>query len=120
MVLPIIAPVKFLHLFAGDDGQSHIEEMTLESRPSLAELQATKGVVFSTTPVGSFMDWHHAPRRQYVILLEGSMEIGLGDGSKHRLDAGDVLLAEDLTGQGHTRDILGDRPRIAATVHLAD
>ncbi|HLG69710.1 MAG TPA: hypothetical protein VK009_04720 [Chloroflexota bacterium] len=112
--------MKFLHLYSGDDGKSHIDEMTLESHPGLTELHGAKGVMFRSTPAGDFMDWHHAPRRQYVIMLAGEMEIGLGDGSVHRMGPGDVLFAEDLTGQGHTRRIVSQTPRIAATVPLAD
>ena len=55
-----------------------------------------------------------------VIMLSGEMEIGLGNGSKHTVRPGDVLLAEDLTGQGHTRRITSSEPRISATVPLAD
>ena len=116
----IIAPVKFLHLYSGDDGQSHIEEMTLDSHPALTELHGAMGVWFQRTPAGHFMDWHHAPRRQYVIMLAGEMEIGIGDGSLHSVRPGDVLFAEDLTGQGHTRRITSSEPRLSATVPLAD
>jgi uncharacterized cupin superfamily protein len=65
------------------------------------------------------MDWHNAPRRQYVIMLSGQMEIQVGDGTVKRFGAGDVLLAEDLTGRGHTTRVAGDAPRLSATVRLA-
>ena len=48
------------------------------------------------------MDWHPAPRRQYVIILTGQLEIGLGDGTTRRFGPGDARLVEDTTGQGHT------------------
>ena len=44
----------------------------------------------------------------------------LGDGSVHRFGAGHVTLAEDLTGKGHTTRAVGSRPRVTATLHLAD
>jgi hypothetical protein len=47
------------------------------------------------------------------------MEIGIGDGSKRRFGPGDVLLADDMTGQGHTRASVGE-PRVSATVAVAD
>ena len=105
-------------LFTGDDGQSHIEEMDLESHPELGAPDSTIGVIFRESPAGSFSDWHNAPRRQYVIALSGEMEIGLGDGSVHRFGAGTALLAEDLTGQGHTTRNPGDTVRQSATVQL--
>ncbi|MEC8958281.1 MAG: hypothetical protein VYE35_01025, partial [Chloroflexota bacterium] len=62
--------------------------------------------------------WHIAPRRQYIITLSGEAEIGLKDGTVRRLGAGDFNLAEDLTGAGHTTRVVGDVPRVTATVHL--
>jgi hypothetical protein len=46
------------------------------------------------------------------------VEIGLGDGSMHRFGPGQAMLAEDLTGQGHTTRAVGDGPRLTATVPL--
>jgi quercetin dioxygenase-like cupin family protein len=110
--------VKFIRLYTGDDGATHLEEMALESHPSLTELQASKGVTFRSQQPGYFSDWHVAPRRQYVITLAGEAEIGLRDGSIHRLGPGDVNLAEDVTGTGHTTRVVGDEPRVTVVVHL--
>ena len=74
---------------------------------------------FAATAPGNFIDWHTAPRRQFVITLSGEVEIGLGDGTVHRFGAGHVNLAEDLTGQGHTTRVVGDEPRVTATIPLA-
>jgi hypothetical protein len=68
---------------------------------------------------GTFVDWHNAPRRQYVITLAGGVEIGLGDGSVHRFGPGEGILAEDLTGKGHTTRAVGNEPRITVTIPLA-
>jgi quercetin dioxygenase-like cupin family protein len=107
-------------LYTGADGQTHIEELDLASHPELTTLQAAKGIVFRTTQPGYFSDWHNAPRRQFVITLAGEVEIGLGDGSVHRFGAGHVTLAEDLTGKGHTTRVVGNQPRLTATIPLAD
>ena len=112
--------MSITRLYTGPDGQSHLEELDVDSHPDLTSLQATKGVVFRRTPPGYFSDWHNAPRRQYVITLEGEMEIGLGDGTVHRFGPGHVTLAEDLTGKGHTTRVVGTAPRLTATIHLAD
>jgi hypothetical protein len=53
-----------------------------------------------------------------VITLSGEVEIGLGDGTKHRFGPGHVNLIEDLTGQGHTTRIIGNQPRVGATIPL--
>src|ERR1051326_8233453 len=77
------------------------------------------GIQFRSTEAGHFMDWHPAPRGQFVITISGGVEIGPGDGSVHRYGAGHVNLAEDLTGQGHTTRVVGDQPRVTATIPLA-
>ena len=105
-------------LYTGDDGQTHVEEMDLTTHPELGQLQAAEGIVFRTTEPGHFIDWHPAPRRQFVINLQGEVEIGLGDGTTHRFGPGHVNLAEDLTGKGHTTRVVGDIPRITATIPL--
>jgi uncharacterized cupin superfamily protein len=107
-------------LYTGDDGQTHLEELDLASHPELASLQSTKGIVFRRSEPGYFSDWHNAPRRQFVITLEGEVEIGLGDGTVHRFGPGHVTLAEDLTGKGHTTRVVGNKPRLTATIPLAD
>jgi quercetin dioxygenase-like cupin family protein len=107
-------------IYTGSDGQSHLEELDLASHPELTELLATKGIVFRTAQPGHFSDWHNAPRRQFVITVSGEAEIGLGDGSVHRFGPGHVNLVEDLTGKGHTTRVVGNQPRVTATVHLAD
>jgi uncharacterized cupin superfamily protein len=50
-------------------------------------------------------------------MLSGEMEVEIGDGSKRRFKAGDVLLAEDTTGQGHITRRFGDYK--IAVIHLA-
>src|SRR5439155_27327297 len=101
-------------LYTGADGQTHMEWMDLESHPELVPLQKAEGIQFRSTPSGHFIDWHPAPRRQFVITISGEVEIGLGDGTVHRYGPGHVNLAEDLTGQGHTTRVVGDQPRVTA------
>jgi quercetin dioxygenase-like cupin family protein len=53
--------------------------------------------------------WHNAPRRQFVVLLEGKEEIEIGDGTKRQFGPGDILLVEDTTGRGHKVRIIDDQ-----------
>ena len=107
-----------IRLYSGDDGESHIEEIDPATRPDWTTVQNAKSIMFRSQPPDRFLDWHVAPRRQYIITLSGEAEIGLADGTVHRLGPGDVNLAEDLTGHGHTTRIVGDQPRVTATVVL--
>jgi quercetin dioxygenase-like cupin family protein len=102
------------------DGVSCIEELDLATHPELTKLFTTKGAAFRSVEPGYFSDWHTAPRRQMVITLSGEAEIGLKDGTIRRLGAGDVNIAEDVTGSGHTTRAVGSAPRVTLTVHLGD
>ena len=116
--------MQVVRVYTGDDGESHFEELDL-SYEAVADVERTAmqgatGIQFRRAPVGDFMDFHSAPRRQYVITLEGQAEIGLGNGTKRIFNPGDVLLADDLTGRGHTTAVYGDQPRVSIAIPLVD
>ena len=106
-------------LYSGSDGQSHIEAVDLSQTPDWGAGLAASQISFRESPVGNFQDWHPAPRRQFVIILSGQLEIGLGDGSKHVFGPGDARLVEDTTGKGHTTAVHGNEPCLTATIPLA-
>jgi uncharacterized cupin superfamily protein len=108
--------MAIVRIYTGDDGESHFEELTLDSHPQLGEMQPTKGIQFRYMEPGYFGDWHHAPRRQFVFTLQGEMTITIGDGSSRRFGLGDVLVAEDLTGRGHQIRITSSEPRLSVAV----
>jgi hypothetical protein len=119
---------KILRVYSGTDGQSHIAELPLDTRPFKdvegahgegTPLQPATGISFRVSQPGYVLDWHCAPRRQYSISLSGSAEIEVGDGTVARVGPGDVVLAEDLTGRGHITRVVGDQPRVYAIVPLA-
>ncbi len=115
--------MQITRVYTGDDGESHFERIVVaqtESRyGSLSRMFDAEGVIFRTTPVGGELDFHNAPRRQFVVTLSGVVEIEVGDGSTVRLQGGDILLADDVTGRGHiTRDLEG--PRHSLFIPLPD
>ena len=107
-------------LYSGDDGQSHIVSIKLADVPAWTEGLETTKISFQAQPEGNYLDWHPAPRRQFVIILSGRLEIGLGDGSKHVFGPGDARLVEDTTGQGHTTGVYGKEACVTATIPLKD
>ena len=113
-----------VRLYTGDDGQSHFEDISLDFQPHLPLSertlpQAAESILFARHMPGYFMDWHDAPRRQYVVFLAGQNEVTVGDGSSRVFRAGDILLAEDMGGR-HTVRVIGDEPRISLTVPLQE
>jgi hypothetical protein len=106
-------------LYTGSDGLSHIDRVDLAANPDWIRGLAVSQIAFRENPVGHFLDWHPAPRRQFVIILSGQLEIGLSDGSTHVFGPGDARLVEDTTGRGHTTRVHGNQPCVTATIPLA-
>lgn len=83
-----------------DDGQGHVLRMS--------EAWTSAATRFVELPAGMAQDWHHAPARQLVVVLSGTIEVETSDGQRRRWQAGEVFLPADLHGQGHrTRCIDG-------------
>jgi len=112
--------MPIIRLYTGADGETHLEELELAAHPELSTLHAATGVIFRRHEAGHEMDFHVAPRRQYIINVSGDVEYVLGDGSIHRFGPGHVTLAEDLTGRGHVTRVPGPEPRISVAIPLAD
>jgi hypothetical protein len=51
-----------------------------------------------------------APRRQWVVVLRGAVEVEVTDGSRRTFGPGDLLRAEDTDGSGHVTRPIGDPP----------
>jgi hypothetical protein len=116
--------MKILRIYTGDDGESHFEdiEVALVDRGvgigAISELEGATGVLFRETGSDYNFDFHNAPRRQYVINLDASVEIEIGDGTRRVLGPGDILLAEDTTGHGHISRSADGKPRRSIFVTL--
>ena len=65
-------------IYTGEDGNSHWEAISLDKTTDWSSNLPTSHIVFREDPAGKFQDWHPAPRRQFVILLSGGLEIGFG------------------------------------------
>ena len=68
---------------------------------------------------GSFVDWHVAPGRRYIINLTGGGQLEVAEG-KVDLPAGTVEYIDDLTGKGHTTANVGDAPRVSIHLEFED
>lgn len=74
----------------------------------LSEPWSANGVVFRETAAGYDLDWHCAPQRQLIVLLDGEIEVEVTSGEKRRFRGGDVVLVEDTTGTGHRTRTVND------------
>jgi hypothetical protein len=98
--------MRIHNLYVDANGETHfrdIEVAWVEERnfsKISARLPAT-GIIFRETSADYDLDWHPAPRRQYIINLDGGVKITASDGESRTIGAGEVLLVEDTSGKGH-------------------
>lgn len=117
--------MKYTRIYADANGESHFEDVEIEMKGapyntgSISEMFRAKGVMFRLSP-DYFVDWHNAPRRQFVVNVTGSVEIVASDGEKRRFGPGTILLAEDVTGKGHTSRGMGGEERLSLFIPLAE
>src|ERR1700734_306123 len=69
------------------------------------------GIIFRETSGDYDLSWHPAPRRQYIINLDGGVQITASDGQARTIGAGEVVLVEDTTGKGHLSKSVGGKMR---------
>lgn len=115
--------LRIKRVTAGPDGKSRLDVIELPvvagepGRSITSRVYATDVELGYGTP-GTFIDWHRVTTPRFWILLQGAFDFGTGDGKVHRLVAGDIVLAADTTGQGHTSRNVGDVPSFVLTVRL--
>ena len=112
--------MRIVRVFSGDDGESHFEDVSPEEMVQIANRLGSGDIQLNRRPSPSFSDYHTAPRRQYVVNLEGTGEFETADGTKVQMAVGDILVAEDLTGHGHIARSIGDEFRVSLAVPLKD
>jgi len=98
-------------IYSDANGDSHFEDFDVPLNNKgdigfLSDDEPAKSIVFREVAPSYDYDFHNAPDRQYIILLEGGVEIETSLGEKRSFTTGSVLLMEDLTGKGHkTRNL---------------
>jgi uncharacterized protein YjlB len=117
--------MKATRIFTTADGTSAFEDFDIPIKDSgeigkLSEIFRAKGIIFRETDGDYDYQWHNAPERQFVIMLDGEVDITTGDGVTRRFSSGDILLAEDTTGQGHISKAVEGRSRKSLFIVLED
>tara|TARA_B100000674_G_scaffold499377_1_gene544662 strand:- start:1002 stop:1370 length:369 start_codon:yes stop_codon:yes gene_type:complete len=115
--------IKATRIYTGSDQKSHFEDFEIPLNDEgkigfLSERKKASSVIFRETSGDYDYGWHNAPERQFVIVLEGSVEITVGDGTSRVFTGGQVFLAEDTEGQGHKSRAINNEPRKSIFVTL--
>lgn len=93
-------------VYSDSKGDSHFEEIHIPLKDAgnigkLSDVLPASGMIFREVEPTYDWDFHTAPQKQYIILLDGEIEIETSLGDKRIFKAGEILLVEDTTGKGH-------------------
>ena len=97
---------KITRVYSDSNGDSHFEDIEIPLKEAgkigkLSDVLPATGVIFREVEPSYDWNFHTAPQKQYIILLDGKIEIETSLGEKRIFKAGEVLLVEDTTGKGH-------------------
>ncbi len=115
--------MKITRIFSDETGESHFEDLEIPSVDQgeigfLSEDLEVKKLQFRKVSADYDYDFHHAPQRQYIVLLDGGVEIETSLGEIRQFRTGEILLVEDTTGKGHKTKNLEKRERTSLFIHL--
>ena len=108
--------MRIHNLYADETGESHFRDLEIEwmedrGYSQLSETMPASGIIFRRT-VGEYnLDWHPAPRRQYIVNLDAAVQITASDGEVRIIKAGEILLVEDTCGKGHLSSAVNGKER---------
>ena len=115
--------MRIHRLYTDKNGESHFQDVEIEYAESTRSGRLSKrlpatGIIFREVQPDYDLDWHPAPRRQYIINLDAGVQITASDGEARRIGAGEVLLVEDTHGKGHLSKALDGKLRNCNVVTL--
>jgi hypothetical protein len=110
-------------IYSDINGDSHFESLTIPLKSNgeigfLSDEEPVKGIIFREVAASYDFDFHNAPQHQYIILLDGGVEIETSLGEKRTFATGEILLVEDTTGKGHKTKNIENKPRKSVFITL--
>jgi len=114
---------QITRIYSDSSGESHFEDFEIPLKNNgdigfLSEDEAVKSIVFREVLPSYDYDFHNAPDRQYIILLDGGVEIETSLGEKRTFETGSILLVEDTAGKGHKTKNIENRLRKSIFIKL--
>lgn len=101
----------YTRIYNDDNGDTHFEDVDILLSDKgligkLSEIYPVQSVQFRENDPHYNWDFHTAPSRQFVILLDEEIEVTTSLGEVRNFKGGSILLVEDIQGKGHkTRNV---------------
>lgn len=115
--------MKITRLYVDKKGETHFTDVNIPYAKKgkggkISRRYPASGILFRETAGTYDYDWHNAPRKQYIINLDGAVDITVSDGETRRIGAGEIFLVEDTHGKGHMSKAVGGKMRHSVFVPI--
>lgn len=103
---------NFLRMYTGADNKAYFRDFDNvfpKGEDIVSQVKPCRGFNFVRCVPGLFVDWHPEFVNNFAIVLAG--KLGLEVSGDHRIESfglGDIVLAEDRTGEGHIDRMYGE------------
>lgn len=116
--------MHYTRIYSDNNGESHFEHVELSMKENeplgiLSEVFSVRYLQFRENIADYYWDFHNPPARQFIILLDGAIEITTSLGEKRQFGAGDILLIEDVKGKGHRTENIKKEIRKSIFIQLS-
>jgi len=107
--------IPCVRIWTGPDGDSLFEEGRIalphdQRGDTLSSVLGAGTISFRETRPGGAFGAHPAPTLQFVLTLSGTLEFRTASGATFVIGPGEVLLADDIHGSGHSWRLIDDQP----------
>ena len=119
--------MRITRMITGPDGKNCFEQIEVQPESSGSGTEAillphtTKARITTLLPdfnVKRSPTPHHH-KRQYIVILQGAMEVSLLNGDKRVIGAGEIFCTDESSGEAHGTTISGG-PRVALYIDFDD
>jgi quercetin dioxygenase-like cupin family protein len=114
--------LKYVKIYADENRETHFQDMEIPLKDAdyappappiaVSPHENATGVCAIGFLPGWFGDFHPAPKHQWMMIMSGTLEIGVSDGEKRQLSAGTIAFLEEAGSKGHSTRVIGDEESI--------
>jgi hypothetical protein len=114
------------HVYGDDAGETSVTRLELPARETpIGTVRGLGEIPLTTAGLAEFVGcrkpdsgMHVAPRRAFIVVLGGALEVVSSRGEQVVLQPGDVLLADDMDSKGHISRDVGAEPLTMMTIGI--
>ena len=117
---------KYIKIFADEKKETHFKDVEVPLKEAdyappapplgVSPHENATGTITVGFPSGWFGDFHPAPKRQWMIITSGALEIGVSDGEKRTLPTGTIAYMNEAGSKGHSTRVVSDEASIVMVI----